>query len=183
MTGPPVPIRREFGVDRRGWVLARRSISDPTEIGNPMVLSRAIVGRSGIPLWASAFRFDKDEVGKGMMDESKQWRLDVNVHRRILAFVNAARRPEDLMVPPPNEVLIIDERIIYDIQTRIDEELERELAKRLIRARDDYNPLHGFRHVSQLQKIPGFNREILDRLIVLFGPRFRGKWELLYQAD
>jgi SRSO17 transposase len=27
-----VPIRREFGTDRRGWVLARRSISDPAEI-------------------------------------------------------------------------------------------------------------------------------------------------------
>lgn len=141
------------------------------------------------------------------MVESKQWTLDVNAHRRILAFVNAARTPEDLMAPPPNEVLIIDERIMEaDERLHHDEVpelhahrgpktkrskhktddaplLERELAKRLIRARDDYNPLHGFRHVSQLQKIPGFNREILDRLILLFGPRFRGKWELLYQAN
>jgi hypothetical protein len=157
-------------------------------------------------LWTPAFRFGKDEVEEGMMVESKQWTLDVNVHRRILTFVNAARRPEDLMAPPPNEVLIIDERIMEaDERLHHDEVpdfhahpepktkrtkqktddaplLERELAKRVLRARDDYNPIHGFRHVSQLQKIPGFERSILDRLIRLFSPRYRGKWELLYQA-
>jgi hypothetical protein len=142
-----------------------------------------------------------------MMVESKQWTLDVNVHRRILAFVNAGRRPEDLMVPPPNEVLLVDERVmdadeaLHHDEVRHDEVrdshghpgskrrrttevvLERELAKRVLRARDDYNPIYGFRHVSQLQKIPGFDRAILDRLIRLFSPRYRGKWELLYAAD
>ena len=134
--------------------------------------------------------------------ESKQWTLDVNVHRRILEFVNAARGPKDLMVPPPNEVLILDERVMEaDERLHHDEVrdshghpgankkrktevlLERELAKRVIQTRDDYNPLHGFRHISQLQKITGFDRAILDRLIRWFSPRFRGKWELLYDAD
>lgn len=131
--------------------------------------------------------------------QDKQPKIDVNVHRRILNFLNTARRPEELMAPPPNEVLLIDERVM-DVdeglhhdevrdshghsgpkgKLKIEVVLERELAKRVIRARDDYNPLHGFRHVSQLEKIPGFNRAILDRLIKLFSPRFRGKWEVLY---
>jgi hypothetical protein len=133
------------------------------------------------------------------MAEIKQPMIDIKVHRRILGFLNAARRPEDLMVPPPNEVLLIDERVMEADQVLHHDEvrdshghpgpkakrktevvLERELAKRVIRARDDYNPLHGFRHISQLEKIPGFNRAILDRLIKLFSPKFRGKWELLY---
>ena len=135
-----------------------------------------------------------------MADADKHPKIDVNAHRCILGFLNAARSPEDLMMPPPNEVLLVDERVMEaDVELHHDEVrdshghpgptmklkkaaplLDRELAKRVLQARDDYSPLHGFRHVSQLEKIPGFNREILDRLIRLFSPRFRGKWELLY---
>lgn len=138
---------------------------------------------------------------------SKQWTLDANEHRLILAFLNQARRPEDLMVPPPNEILLVDERVMRademlhhdevqepgahsELKTKHPKRktdaaplLERELAKRVLQARDDYNPLYGFRHVSQLQKIPGVDRAVLDRLIGLFSPRFRGRWELLYDAD
>jgi hypothetical protein len=133
------------------------------------------------------------------MDDSKQWTLDVNVHRRILEFLNAARRPEDLMRPPPNEVLLVDDRVM-----QLDEELhhdeihdshghpgpnpkrktealcDRELAKRVLRARDDHSPLYGFQQINQLQKVVGFDRSILERLIRLFSPRYRGKWELMY---
>jgi len=124
---------------------------------------------------------------------------DVNVHRRVLGFLNAAHRPEDLMVPPPNEILLLDERVMEvdeslhhdevphshgqtepEGKRKTDMVLDRELAKRVLRARDDYNPLHGFRHISQLQQIPGFDRAVLDRLIKLFSPRFKGKWEVLY---
>lgn len=137
------------------------------------------------------------------MAQIKEPKIDVNVHRRVLQFFNTARRPEDLMMPPPNEILLVDERVMEaDVELHHDEVpdspghpernlkrleeaaplFDRELAKQVLGARDDYSPLHGFRHISQLEKIPGFNREILDRLIRLFGPRFRGKWELLYQA-
>jgi hypothetical protein len=131
--------------------------------------------------------------------QNKNSKLDVKVHRRILDFLNAAHRPEDLMTPPPNEIMLIDERVMEldeglhhdevphshehtepEGKRKIDVVLDRELAKRVLRARDDYNPLHGFRHISQLEKIPGFNRAVLDRLIKLFSPRFRGKWEVLY---
>ncbi len=133
------------------------------------------------------------------MAQIKQPMIDVKVHRRVLGFLNAARSPEDLMMPPPNEILLVDERVM-EVDERLHHDevrdshghpgpkakrktevvLERELAKHVIRARDDYNPLHGFRHISQLEKIPGFNRAILDHLVRLFSPRFRGKWEVLY---
>ena len=125
--------------------------------------------------------------------------IDVKVHQRVLSFLNAARRPEDLMVPPPNEVLLVDaqvmdaDEILHHDEVRdshghprpmerrkTEVVLERELAKRVLRARDDYSPLHGFRHIGQLQTGPGFDRAILDKLIRLFSPRFRGKWEVLY---
>lgn len=131
--------------------------------------------------------------------QDKQPKLDVNVHRRILHFLNAAHRPEDLMTPPPKEILLIDERMMeVDEALHHDEVphshghnhtkekrkrevvLERELAKRVLRARDEYNPLHGFRHISQLERIPGFNRAILEHLIRFFSAKYRGKWELLY---
>lgn len=131
--------------------------------------------------------------------QDKHPNIDVNVHRRILDFLNAARRPEDLMRPPPNEILLIDERVMEVDEAlhhdevrdshghpepkrkrKADVVLERDLAKRVLRARDDYNPLHGFRHISQLEKIPGFNRAILEHLIRFFSAKYRGRWELLY---
>lgn len=133
-----------------------------------------------------------------MANIDEQRMIDVKIHRRVLGFLNAARRPEDLMVPPPNEFLLVDERVM-DVDEALHHDevrdahghpgpkkpktevlLEREFAKRVLKARDDYNPLYGFRHISQLEKIPGFNRAILDRLIKLFSPSFRGKWEVLY---
>ncbi len=137
-----------------------------------------------------------------MADIDKQLKIDLKAHRRVLSFLNAARSPEDLMVPPPNEVMLIDERVMDADKILHQDEIrdrdsrghpgpkrqpspdkpliERELAKRVLRARDDYSPLHGFRHISQLQKVPGFDRAILERLIWIFSPRFRGKWEVLY---
>ena len=132
------------------------------------------------------------------MAEIKQPMIDVKVHRRVLGFLNAARSPEDLMMPPPNEILLFDPRVMDGMEDldehppaqdhagrtkRVKPIMDRELAKRMLRERDDYSPLHGFRHISQLQKIPGFDRAILDHLIKLFSPRFRGKWEVLYDAD
>lgn len=135
------------------------------------------------------------------MDGPKQRTLDVNVHRRILEFLNAARRPEDLMVPPPHEMVLVDEKVMHadellhrdhdhldephahpgaKKQPKVEPLLERAVAKRVLQARNDYNPLLGFRHISQLQQIRGINRDVLDRLIVVFSPRFRGRWELLY---
>ena len=132
------------------------------------------------------------------MAESKQQMLDGNVHRRLLTFLNTARRPEDLMVAPPNEVTLIDQRVMHgnDENLHLDEVphdhehpheitplFKRDLARRLLKAREDISPLYGFGHIRQLDKIPGLDKHMLDRLVRLFSARFKGKWELLYDAD
>jgi hypothetical protein len=135
------------------------------------------------------------------MAKIEQPMIDVRVHRRVLGFLNAARSPEDLMMPPPNEIQLFDPRVMdgMDEVLHLDEHppaqdraglpkgqkpiMDRDLAKRVLEARDDHSPLYGFMHISQLQKTPGFDRAILDRLILLFSPRFRGKWEVLYDTD
>ena len=45
-------------------------------------------------------------------DENEQPIIDVNVHRRVLGFLNAARSPKDLMTTPLNEILLIDELVM-----------------------------------------------------------------------
>lgn len=134
------------------------------------------------------------------MAQIKQPMIDVKVHRRVLGFLNAARSPEDLMLPPPSEIPLFDPVMHgMDEALHLDEHppardhavppkgvepiMDRHLAKRVLEARDDHSPLYGFMHISQLEKIPGFDQAILDRLIRLFSPRFRGKWEVLYDAD
>jgi SRSO17 transposase len=65
-----VPIRRDFGADRRGWVLARRSVADPTEIayyvcyGPRGTRLRDLVRVAGTR-WAveECFQTAKNEVG------------------------------------------------------------------------------------------------------------------------
>src|SRR6266403_668896 len=108
--------------------------------------------------------------------QNKQPMIDVKVHRRILRFLNAARSPEDLIMPPPNEILLFDQRVMDGMEDfdehrpgqdhasrpkRVKPIMDRELAKRMLQERDDYSPLHGFRHISQLQQVTGFNRAIL----------------------
>lgn len=134
------------------------------------------------------------------MAQINQPMVNVKVHRRVLVFLNAARSPEDLMKPPPNEVPLFDpvmhgmDEVLHldehppahdtaDLPKGVKPIMDRDLAKRVLEARDDHSPLYGFIHISQLQKVPGFNRAILDRLILLFSPKFRGKWEVLYDAD
>ena len=126
------------------------------------------------------------------MDQVKQPMLDANVHRRVLGFLNAARRPEDLMVPPRTEVALIDGRVMHGNEDADEHRkgapkgprlLDRELAKCVLEARERISPLYGFQHIHQLEKVNGFDQRILDRFITFFSARFRGKWEVLYDAD
>ena len=129
------------------------------------------------------------------MDQIKQPMLNANVHRRILGFLNAARRPEELMVPPPNEVALIDLRVMDGNEEAIhaDEHrkealkalplLDRKLAKCVLEVREQISPLYGFQHIRQLENVKGFDQRIFDRFINFFSARSRGKWEVLYDAD
>ncbi len=46
------------------------------------------------------------------MAQIKQPVIDVKVHRRVLRFLNAARRPEDLMVQPQKEIWFMVKLVI-----------------------------------------------------------------------
>ena len=88
------PIRRTFGDDRRGWVLARRSISDPTEIAYYLCYGprgtrlRELVRVAGTR-WAieESFQTAKNEVG---LDQYQVRRYDAWYAHITLAMVAAA---------------------------------------------------------------------------------------------
>src|SRR3954464_13692937 len=89
-----VPIRRVFGHGRRGWVLARRSISDPSEIayyvclGTPGTRLRELVRVAG-SRWAveESFQTAKNEVG---LDQYQVRRYDARYAHITLAMLAAA---------------------------------------------------------------------------------------------
>lgn len=89
-----VAIRREFGTDRRGWVLARRSISDPTDIayyvcyGKRGTRLRELVRVAGAR-WAveESFQTAKNEVG---LDNYQVRRYDAWYAHITLAMLAAA---------------------------------------------------------------------------------------------
>src|SRR5205814_3591058 len=87
------PIHRDLGLERRGWVLARRSISDPTDIAYYLCygpagtrlreLIRVAGSRSGIE---EAFQTAKHEVG---LDHYQVRRYDAWYAHITLAMVAA----------------------------------------------------------------------------------------------
>jgi SRSO17 transposase len=89
-----VVIRRDFGGDRRGWVLARRSISDPTDIayyvcyGPRGTRLRELVRVAG-SRWAveESFQTAKNEVG---LDNYQVRRYDAWYAHITLAMIAAA---------------------------------------------------------------------------------------------
>ena len=45
-------------------------------------------------------------------DQNKEPMINVKVHRRILRFLNAARRPEDLLQRPRRDIRLHDDRLM-----------------------------------------------------------------------
>jgi SRSO17 transposase len=88
------PIRREYGHGRGGWVLARRSLSDPTEIAyylcyGPAGTRLATLARVAGSRWAieEAFQTAKNEVG---LDQYQVRRYDAWYAHITLAMTAAA---------------------------------------------------------------------------------------------
>jgi SRSO17 transposase len=98
-----IPIRREFGTDRRGWVLARRSISDPTEIayylcyGTRGTRLRELVRVAGAR-WAieESFQTAKNEVGLDhyQVRRYNAWYAHITLAMAAAAFLAATRAQE-----------------------------------------------------------------------------------------
>jgi SRSO17 transposase len=98
-----VPIRRAFGTDRGGWMLARRSISDPTEIayyvcyGKRATRLRALVRVAGTR-WAieESFQTAKNEVGLDHYQVRRYdaWYAHITLAMAAAAFLAATRAAE-----------------------------------------------------------------------------------------
>jgi SRSO17 transposase len=105
-----LPIRRPFGHDRRGWVLARRSISDPTEIayyvcfGKPGTRLRELVRVAGAR-WAveESFQTAKNEVGLDQYQVRRYdaWYAHITLAMLAAAFLVATRAAETAKGDPP----------------------------------------------------------------------------------
>lgn len=94
--------------------------------------------------------------------QNKYPMIDFKVHRRILRFLNAARRPEDLMQAPIGKIRPHDGRLIDGIHE--DESVQaskrmrlfdKALAKRVLQEREKISPIYGFQqwkkgHVAEV---------------------------------
>lgn len=97
------PIRRDFGADRRGWVLARRSISDPTEIAYYVCFGprgtrlRELVRVAGTR-WSieELFQTAKNETGLDHYQVRRYdaWYAHITLSMAALAFLVLTRAAE-----------------------------------------------------------------------------------------
>lgn len=108
--------------------------------------------------------------------------IDPKAHRRLLRFLNAARNPEDLLVAPHDRKFVDEEEAHTDhIEHHPVEKqcLDRDLATRLFKAREQLYPIHGFAHVQDVIKInPGIARFLKELLLSFAAPTY-GRWDLL----
>jgi SRSO17 transposase len=98
-----VPIRRDFGPDRRGWVLARRSVADPGEIafyvcyGPRGTRLRELVRVAGAR-WAveETFQTSKNEVGLDHYQVRRYdaWYAHITLAMTAMAFLAVTRALE-----------------------------------------------------------------------------------------
>ena len=111
--------------------------------------------------------------------------INPNVHKRILRFLNAARRPEDLARLPTNKIETLtdpEHRQKRPYRHRAFEEpgdklCDIDAAKDVLKARYQQHPL-GFGHVEELRPIliaEEYGR-LLDILIGWFSGRTYGSW-------
>ena len=109
--------------------------------------------------------------------------IDPKLHRRVLAFFNAARGAEELLVAP-NDRKIANEEIAHTDLVEVEPEerqvLAIEDAQAIIEARDRVSPVNGFAHLRELVALNPGIAELLPGLLRLFGPASHGRWDLLY---
>lgn len=127
-------------------------------------------------------------------DQNKEPKINVKVHRRILRFLNGARRPEDLMQRPIREIPLHDGMLMKGVhQDEHEDELvkeskripllpDKELAKRVLHEREKISPIYGFQHIRQLLEIRGFDAHFFGHLTTAFSAAVYGEWETIYEG-
>lgn len=117
--------------------------------------------------------------------ETKEIKIEVAIHRRILNFLNEAIQPEDLVyekVPLPNpEVDPIHEDNPEELKLKRKKILDFQVAKEVIEFRDHKYPL-GFRNLKEALDIKAFSRLHLDVLLHHFSNMFYGSWSVFPQG-
>ena len=115
--------------------------------------------------------------------------IGLKVHRRILHFLNAARRPEDLLQRPIREIPLHDGRLMEGVhEDELVKEskriplLDKELAKRVLQEREKISPIYGFQHIRQLLTIKGFDARVLAHMTTAFSAAVNGEWETIYDG-
>ena len=110
----------------------------------------------------------------------KTVKLKPAVHRRILNFLNAAVRPEDLVYAkatiPAGEGDHLHEDNPAEKAGRRQKLLDHDTAREIIKWRDYEYPL-GFRNLRELLLAPKLNDRILEWLHLLFGDSVYGRWD------
>ncbi len=121
------------------------------------------------------------------MEKHKLPKVEPKVHKRMLRFLNAARRPEDLLIPPhlvPGDITggkLGDREGVANAKS-VEPLFDITLAKRIFDWREENRPLCGFIRIDDLigvidnDLLPG----IIGRLIIHFGASVYGAWETLY---
>jgi len=128
---------------------------------------------------------------------TKNETIEPKIHRRILRFLNAAGRPEDLMHRPRREVPFIDDQVMHGVgghdaehglhaaraqELRREPLLDLKLAKCVLELREKIGPLYGFLNIRQLRDIKGIDARFFATLTTAFGPAVKGEWELVYDG-
>lgn len=127
-----------------------------------------------------------DRPPKETDKQAKSQDIDRRSHRRLLRFVNAAQKPDDLMVAP-HDRLLVDELEAHSghVEHHQHEEhmLEEDQAREILDARDEVNPLRGIAKLNDAIAVNARIAGILPGLLVKFGPAKFGRWDLLYPLN
>ncbi len=119
------------------------------------------------------------------MENCKLPKVEPKVHKRILRFLNAANRPEDLQVPPHLIQRDITGKKLGDANLKkTDPIFDEKSAKCVFDWREENRPAGGYIQIQDLigvidnKILPG----IIDRLVFYFGPSVYGAWVTLYET-
>lgn len=124
--------------------------------------------------------------------KSRDPAIEKNVHRRILSFLNNAKRPQDIAALPRNEVQVLldpehrRKRPFHEdspVRPPGDKLCKPQIAEQILELRDSRFP-RGFASVHDLQPLlPDDWRDFLRRLIEWFRGRNYGSWSEPYDLE
>jgi hypothetical protein len=121
-------------------------------------------------------------------EATKEPRIDRRAHRRLLRFLNAARRAEDLLSPPSQAIQVMPERYTFkgpdfheamqgaeSEAPKAEALIDVKLARQLIEWREKNTALYGFVNIKQVVDL--LPAQVLAHLLSICGPASHGRWD------